>query len=67
VGIEKLILEMNSLNFDQLNQLWSIIGGKYQPSVVYRMRMVTVDSVTDERKPDKRNRNAVSFKVEIYD
>ncbi len=47
-GIEKLVLEMNSLTFEQLNQLWSIIGNKYQPSVVYRMRMVTVDSVTDQ-------------------
>ncbi|WP_153801270.1 DUF4255 domain-containing protein [Foetidibacter luteolus] len=46
-GIEKLILEMMSLGFEQLNQLWSILGGRYQPSVVYRMRMVTIDSVTD--------------------
>jgi hypothetical protein len=46
-GIEKLILEMVSLSFEQLNQLWSILGGKYQPSVIYRMRMVTIDSVTD--------------------
>jgi hypothetical protein len=46
-GIEKLILEMVSINLEQLNHLWSIIGGRYQPSVVYKMRMVTIDSVTD--------------------
>lgn len=47
LGIEKLILEMMSLNLEQLHQLWSMLGGKYHPSVAYRMRMVTIDSVTD--------------------
>jgi Pvc16 N-terminal domain len=44
-GIEKLVLEMVSINPEQLNHLWSILGGKYYPSVVYKMRMVTIDSV----------------------
>lgn len=48
-GIEKLILEMVSLNFEQLQQLWSMLGGKYQPSILYKIRMVTIDSVTDQR------------------
>ena len=47
-GIEKLIVEMVSLSLEQLNQLWSILGSKYHPSVVYRLRMVTIDSVTDQ-------------------
>lgn len=46
-GIEKLILEMVSLNMEQLHQLWSMLGGKYHPSIVYRMRMVTIDSVSE--------------------
>ena len=46
-GIEKLILEMISLNIEQLHQLWSMLGGKYHPSVAYRMRMVTIDSVSE--------------------
>lgn len=46
-GIEKLILEMISLNLEQLHQLWSMLGGKYHPSVAYRMRMVTIDSITN--------------------
>lgn len=44
-GIEKLILEMVTLNLEQLNHLWSIMGGRYQPSVVYKMRMVTIENV----------------------
>jgi len=50
-GIEKLILEMISLNLEQLHQLWSMLGGKYHPSIAYRMRMVTIDSVTDQPGP----------------
>ncbi|MEX2512691.1 MAG: DUF4255 domain-containing protein [Cyclobacteriaceae bacterium] len=47
-AIEKLILEMVNLNLEQLQQVWSVLGGKYHPSVVYRMRMITIDSVTDQ-------------------
>ena len=44
-GIEdsgRLILEMDSPAFDQMNHLWGTVGAKYLPSVVYRMRMVSI-------------------------
>lgn len=47
-GIEKLILEMISMNTEQLNHIWSILGGRYHPSVVYRVRMITIDSVSPQ-------------------
>lgn len=47
-GIEKLILDMVSINLEALNQLWSILGSRYQPSVIYKMRMITIDSVTEQ-------------------
>lgn len=43
-GIERLTLELVTLAFEQLQQLWSMLGGKYQPSVLYKMRMLTIDS-----------------------
>lgn len=46
-NIEKLILEMVTLNLQQLHEIWSVLGGKYYPSVMYRVRMVTIDSITD--------------------
>ena len=46
-GIERLTLELVTLAFEQLQQLWSMLGGKYQPSVLYKMRMLTIDSVED--------------------
>lgn len=38
----KLILEMESLNLSQLNQLWSMLGNKYMPSVLFKMKMITI-------------------------
>lgn len=43
LGIDKLILDLYSLNFEQVNHLWGVLGGKYLPSVVYKLRMVTID------------------------
>jgi hypothetical protein len=50
-GIEKLILDMVSLNLQQLHEIWSVLGGRYFPSVAYRMRMVTIDSIPDTSGP----------------
>jgi len=41
-GIEKLVVELQSLSYEQLNQIWTFIGGKQLPSVVYRVRMVVI-------------------------
>lgn len=43
-GIEKLILDMENLDRRELNNIWGMFGGKYMPSVLYRVRMVTIDS-----------------------
>lgn len=51
VNIEKLILDMVSLNLQQMHEIWSVLGGRYFPSVVYRMRMVTIDSVATVNGP----------------
>jgi hypothetical protein len=42
--IERLALEMVSLDRAELSNLWGILGGKYVPSVLYRMRMISFDS-----------------------
>lgn len=41
--ILKLITELYSLNFEQINHLWSTLGGKYLPSVMYKVRQVSLD------------------------
>jgi hypothetical protein len=43
IRIQKLITDLYTVNFEQLNQIWSILGGKYLPSVLYKVRQITID------------------------
>jgi len=45
---EKVIFDLMSLSFEQLNHLWGILGGKYLPSVLYKVRLVTVYVEADD-------------------
>lgn len=47
MGLEKIIFDLHSTSFEELNQLWSIMGGKYIPSVIYKMRMAYIDSIDE--------------------
>lgn len=53
--IQKLIVEMHTLNFEQQNHLWGSLGAKYIPSVMYKARMITIQEAqaTDEQPPIK--------------
>ncbi len=38
----KLVLELHSLSFEQVNHLWGSLGGRQIPSVLYKVRMITI-------------------------
>ena len=40
--IDKLILELITPSFEQLNHMWGFLGAKYMPSVMYKVRMLTI-------------------------
>lgn len=42
-SLEKLTLDLYTLNFEQINHLWSTLGGKYLPSVLYKVRVVGIE------------------------
>ena len=42
----QLCQELESPSYEQLNQIWTYIGGKYLPSVIYRVRMVVLQEQT---------------------
>lgn len=44
--IERLILDLENLKIQDLNNVWGLLSGKYLPSVLYKVRMVTIDSGT---------------------
>ena len=41
--IPRVVVDLFSLNFEQVNHLWSTLGGKYMPSVLYKVRQISVD------------------------
>lgn len=40
-GIQKLVVELYSYSFEQQYNFWTVIGAKYLPSALYRVRMLT--------------------------
>lgn len=45
----KLVMDLYSPTFEQVNYLWSTLGGKQRPFVLYKMRLVEVErESTDE-------------------
>ena len=43
-NIDKLVLDIQNLSMDDLSNLWGILSGKYLPSVLYKVRMVSYDA-----------------------
>ena len=42
VGLTKLEFEIEKITYHQMQSLWTAMGAKYQPSVIYKMRMITM-------------------------
>ena len=40
-NLKKLVIELYSYSFEQLYNFWSVVGAKYLPSVLYKIRMLT--------------------------
>jgi len=46
--LDKLSLSLESLGLQEMATLWGVLGGRYLPSVLYRVRLLTIDA----RQPD---------------
>jgi hypothetical protein len=40
---DKLVFELLKTDYQNINYLWGSLGAKYMPSMIYKMRMLTVD------------------------
>lgn len=50
--IERLSFRLYGLSFEQQNNLWSMLGTKYIPSVMYKVNMLTIfDTKAKEKSP----------------
>lgn len=52
-SIQKLIVDLFPLNFEQQNHLWGALGAKYLPSVLYKVRLLTIQEAraVDDQAP----------------
>lgn len=59
--INKLTLDIENLNIQDLSSMWGMLSGKYLPSILYKVRMVTFDSgdITSQITPVKGAENSV--------
>lgn len=48
--INKLVMDVENLDMRDLSSLWGILSGKYLPSVLYKVRMVTYDAGAVKRQ-----------------
>ncbi len=46
--VGRVVFDLVSLNLEQMHQLWTSLGGKYIPSVIFKMRMMTIDERIDK-------------------
>jgi hypothetical protein len=47
-GLDKLEFDIEKLTYQQMNNLWTAMGAKYQPSVIYKMRLLTIQGFEAE-------------------
>ena len=41
-GLNKLEFEVERITYHQMQSLWTAMGAKYQPSIIYKMRLITI-------------------------
>lgn len=42
-GIQQLAFKMVNLDLQTLGHVWGVLGGRYMPSALYKIRLVTID------------------------
>lgn len=61
--LKKLVIELYSYSFEQQFNFWSILGAKYLPSVLYKVRMLTYQ----ERLVQSQNSPITKFTIQTSD
>lgn len=43
-GMNRLDFDIEQISYHQMHSLWSAMGAKYQPSIIYKLRLISVQS-----------------------
>jgi hypothetical protein len=49
-GIDKIIAELYTAGFEQQNQIWASLSTGYVPSVIFKIRMIIIDSAPADQR-----------------
>lgn len=62
--INKLALDIENLNIQDLSSMWGMLSGKYLPSVLYKVRMITFDAgdITSQLSPIQGHQSSVGVR-----
>jgi|AntRauTorcE11898_2_1112593.scaffolds.fasta_scaffold10017_3 hypothetical protein len=52
IGVQRVILDLHQLNFEQMNHIWSISGGSQFPSLLYKVRLVKIQPDDEIEGPE---------------
>jgi hypothetical protein len=63
-NIEKIILDIENTQTQELSNMWSMFGAKYVPSILYKVRMITIDTNAEVTRTTRISDAGVSVKPE---
>lgn len=63
-GIKMLNFEIENASFFEIHNLWNAMGAKYQPSIIYKVRQISIQN--DEIKAIVRGVTDVEAKAKIW-
>lgn len=59
----QLSVEMFSVGHETLNQIWACLGAKYLPSVLYKVRLVSIQ----DREPERFGAPITDIAIDLHD
>ncbi|MPY23421.1 DUF4255 domain-containing protein [Shewanella psychropiezotolerans] len=63
-NIDKIVLDIENVKNHDLSNMWGMFGAKYLPSILYKVRMITIDNKAVISRVSKTSSVNVSVKSE---
>lgn len=60
-GIDKIIAELYTAGFEQQNQIWASLSTGYVPSVIFKIRMIIIDSAPADQRVNPVTEIKITF------
>ena len=64
--VDRIIIELYTAGFEQQNQIWASLSTGYIPSVIYKVRMLTIDSGEESKEGKPITKIEINTKHEVF-